>query len=67
VDIFVIFNIYEGKGSQKASNLKIYLAGSIEQNTMYRLAQGKGVYLGGTGTVGSGFWEINKVYSYYLI
>jgi len=26
----------------------------LEQNTMHRLVQNKGAYLGGTGTVGSG-------------
>ena len=29
---------------------------------MHRLAQNKGASLGDTGTVGSGFWEINKGY-----
>ena len=33
-----------------------------EQNTMHRLAQNKGTYLGVGGTVGSGFLEIDKGY-----
>jgi len=32
------------------------------QNTMHRLAQNKGAYLGGMGTVGSGYPKINKGY-----
>jgi len=32
------------------------------QNTMHRLAQNKGAYLGGTGVAGSGYPKMNKGY-----
>ena len=44
------------------TGLKIYLAESNGQNTVYKPCYTKGVNLGGTGTVGSINLEINKGY-----